>query len=123
MKRLHDPDLDPFRDGVAELRLDGELCGHVASTVVHFWGLGRPFTLQERVFLKVTWTDGSVEVIEDYPTWSSDGGWRWTAVDEMQRGVFVGGGEDKKYAISWLADDERTRAWDTYGPRDDDPVF
>jgi len=118
VKRLHDKALDPFRDGVAELRLGEEIHGHVATSVEHFWSPGRPLTMQERVFLKVTWADGrSVEVIEDYPTWKHDKE-VWTVVDEMHDGVLVPNSHDTEYSITWLNGDQRERAWLTYGPRD-----
>ena len=46
--------MDPFRDGVAEIRLGEEIRGHVATSE-HLWSPGRPLTMQERVFPKVTW--------------------------------------------------------------------
>lgn len=121
MKRLHDTALDPFRDGVAELRLAEEIRGHVATSVVPFWSPGRPLTIQERVFLKITWADGRpVEVIEDYPTWELDKE-VWTVLDEMRDGVLVPNSHDTQYSITWLDGAERERAWASYGPRDDDP--
>jgi hypothetical protein len=121
VKRLHDEALDVFRGGVAELRLDGELCAHVVSEVVHFWSPGRPFTMQERVFLRLEWTTGrAFEVIEDYPTWER-GEEVWTAVSEMRTGVLTPNSHDTTYAVTWLEGDERERAHAAYGPRDDDP--
>lgn len=35
-----DPAIEPFRDGVGELRLNGELAGHVATSLSEFWSPG-----------------------------------------------------------------------------------
>ena len=102
MKRLHDTSLNVFRDGVAQLRQAGEARGHVATSVEHFWSFGRPLTMQERVFLKITWADGRpVEVMEDYPTWKNDKE-VWTVVDELRSGVLVPTTHDAEYTITWL---------------------
>jgi hypothetical protein len=99
-----DPTLDPFRDGVAVLRRDGEIAGHVATTVGSFWA---PFAFTLRyqwsVWYIVVWADGQRERSEeDYPPWS--------VVAEMQSGRFVWDQDDPhqgEYAIEWLPDTER----------------
>jgi hypothetical protein len=66
-----DPSIDPFRDGVGELSRDGEIVGHLASSVSHFRTLFSPRQLQWWVWLVAVWPDGTRErSIEDYPPWS-----------------------------------------------------
>ena len=117
MPRRNRPDssLDLFRLGVASLALDGDVRGHLASTVETFWGLGRPFRLQERVWLLLTWSSGARErIIEDHPP--------WTTVGEVKRGEFVWHspqGEPVNYSVKWLRGTHRDQAWEKYGINDD----
>lgn len=57
-----DPALDPFRGGVAVLRRDGEVAGHVATEVKTFWS---PFSFSRHrqwwVWFIVVWTNGDRE--------------------------------------------------------------
>lgn len=77
-----DPSLDVFRDGVAVLRREGQVAGHVATPVKTFWApLGFSRRRQWWVWYIVVWADGAREQPgEDYPP--------WTAVREMQSGTF-----------------------------------
>lgn len=46
-----DPDLDLFRDAIGSLTVDGVLSGYVFTRVETFWGLGRPLSLQNQMWL------------------------------------------------------------------------
>ena len=115
-KVLRDPELDPFRDGVAALRDDdGHVVGYLATVVGHFWTPFQPLTRQECVWWLVTWTDGRRNRIEeDYPP--------WTLVDEVREGyaeLEVSPQEDRRFSIEWLEGDARAEAWQRYGILDD----
>lgn len=94
-----DPALDPFRGGVAVLRRDGEVAGHLATEVKTFWA---PFSFSRHrqwwVWFIVVWTNGDREPSgEDYPP--------WTVVREMLAGAFSWDEEDVHqgdYAVEWL---------------------
>ena len=102
-----DPALDPFRNGVAVLRRDGQVAGHVATTVGTFWG---PFSLTLRlqwwVWYIVVWANGDRERSqEDYPP--------WIVVTEMQAGTFTWEENDihrGQYTVEWLRESEREGA-------------
>jgi hypothetical protein len=101
-----DPDLDPLRGGVAELRRDGEVAGHVATQVGTFWS---PLSFSRRrrwwVWYIVAWADGARERSEeDYPP--------WTVVSEIRAGTFTwddGGDHDGTYTVHWLPEPDRQR--------------
>lgn len=76
---IPDSSLDPFREGVGELLRDGQVVGHLASSVSEFRTLFSPRRLQWWVWLVAIWPDGTREnSIEDYPP--------WTYVDDMRHG-------------------------------------
>jgi hypothetical protein len=99
-----DPRLDPFRDGIAVLRRDGKVAGHVAATIMTFWA---PFSLSLRrkwwVWFIVVWANGDRErPEEDYPP--------WTVVTEILSGTFSWDLDDVhrgQYEVEWLSEIER----------------
>jgi hypothetical protein len=104
---LPDETLDPFRGGVAVLRRNGEVAGHVATKVMTFWA---PFSLSRRrqwwVWYLVVWADGDRELPdEDYPP--------WTTVREMRSGTFTWDQDDAHrgcYTVEWLPEEARQEA-------------
>jgi hypothetical protein len=111
-----DPSLDPFRDGIAVLRRDGVVEGHVATTVGTFWSPSRPLSRQWWVWFIVVWSDGDREPpFEDYPPWRT--------VQDMQRGYLEwaeGGQDQQRYDIEWLPETERERVRAELGLRAED---
>ena len=101
-----DPTLDPFRGGVAVLKVDGHVAGHVATTVSTFWS-PLSFSRQRQwwVWYIVVWSDGHREPsAEDYPPWG--------VVREIQSGTFSWDEDDARrgtYGGEWLAQAERER--------------
>jgi hypothetical protein len=94
-----DPGIEPFRDGVGVLTRNGELAGHVATSVSEFWSPSRLRRRQWCVWLIVVWADGVRErSTEDYPP--------WTYVAEMRNGYFAweedGPREGRRYDFAWL---------------------
>lgn len=76
---IPDPSLDPFRDGVGELLREGQVVGHLASSVSEFRALFSPRQLQWWVWLVAVWPDGTRErSLQDYAP--------WTYVDELRHG-------------------------------------
>jgi hypothetical protein len=106
-KHGQDEALEPLRDGVAELRQNDAVVGHLATQVERFWGLaGR----QERVWLFITWSDGRRERIEDdYPP--------WTSVDELRAGFLRRSvdAHELEFKVVWLQGDDARLAWARYG--------
>ena len=110
LKRDHDPALDVFHDGIAELHHEGRLVGHVATTLSTMWSPGRPLTRQDWVWLLVIWADGERErPFEDYPP--------WTSVTEILGGSLTWdeGSHRGTYVVSWLPQSEREAAWSGLG--------
>lgn len=119
LRRERDPELEPFRDGMAVLRSDnGEVAGYLWTTLDEFWSPGRPLTWQQCVWYEVIWADGRRErVEEDYPP--------WTLVDEVRQGrveLEVGGeaATAATYTAEWLEGDARDKVRETYRIRDKD---
>lgn len=112
-----DAALDPFRGGIAVLRRDGELAGHVATQVSTFWA---PLSLSLRrqwwVWFIVVWADGDREPsAEDYPP--------WTVVGDMLSGRFVWEDDDAhhgEYAVEWLPEEDRQGTLERLGIRPED---
>ena len=80
--RHDDPRLEPFRDAVVELRRDGVVVGHVATTVTQFWS---PFSFRRNqcVWFSVIWVDGRREnPVEDYSP-------PWPTIELLEQGRFV----------------------------------
>lgn len=103
-----DPLIEPFRDGLGELRLNGELAGHVATSVGEFWSPFRPLRRQWWVWLIVVWADGTHERSrEDYPP--------WTYVTEMAHGYFTWEESDVRYDFQWLPSSEAHSQRDALG--------
>jgi len=67
-----DPSLGPFRGGVAVLRRDRGLAGHVATDIKTFWApFGFSLRRQWYFWYSVVWADGRRErPEEDYPPWT-----------------------------------------------------
>jgi hypothetical protein len=111
-----DPTLDPFHEGVAVLRRNGDLAGHVATVVSTFWSPSRPLSRQWWVWFIVVWANGDRErPFEDYPP--------WTAVRELQSGTFSwddGDAHRGEYTVEWLSEGEREAAWSVLGLSPDD---
>jgi hypothetical protein len=106
--------LDQFRGGLAVLRDRGEVVGYVATVVEPMWPPFRPLRRQERVWLLVSWTDGSRErIFEDYLP--------WTSVAELREGHLSWDSPDGEVDLqaSWLAGKDREQAWPRYGILDD----
>ena len=99
---IPDPSVESFRGGVGVLTRDGQVAGHVATTLGEFWSPGSPLRRQWWVWLIVDWVDGTRErPTEDYPP--------WTYVAEMKQGVFEwagGGAYDGRYDFAWLSPDK-----------------
>jgi hypothetical protein len=119
MLRPPEPDsaLDPFRGGVAVLRGDGEVAGHVATAVSTFWApLSFSRHRQWWVWFIVVWADGHREPRdEDYPP--------WTVVRDMQSGIFSWDQEDAhrgQYTVEWLPETERQAMLSELGIEADD---
>jgi hypothetical protein len=112
-----DPDLDPFRGGVAVLRRDGDVAGHVATQVGTFWA---PLSFSRRrqwwVWFIVVWANGDREPLgEDYPP--------WTVVGEMLSGTFCRGHDDAhggSYTVDWLPEEARHETLSALGIRPED---
>ena len=106
-----EPDMEPFRDGLALLSRDGQTLGYVATSLGYFRTPLSPRTPQAWVWFVVVWADGTKErAVEDYPP--------WTYVTEMGQGYFDWeGGRNRdragRYEIQWvdaeLAATERER--------------
>jgi hypothetical protein len=100
-KRERDPALDVFDGGCLTLWHDGEVAGHVATSLGTFWSPGRPFTIQQQVWLLVVWADGEREAsIEEYPP--------WTVVTEIKAGIFRWDDAPRSgtYSAAWLPEAE-----------------
>lgn len=88
-----DPSLTKFNDGLAILNNQGEVAGHIATSVGKFWSPFSPFSRQWWVWSVIVWKDGTKErALEDYPPWSY--------VKEMQGGKLSW--NDKTFSIEWL---------------------
>ena len=106
-----DPALEPFDLGLAVLRLNGQVAGHVATTLGSFSTLFSR-QMQPWIWYIVIWADGTREhPEEDYPP--------WTFVREVQSGYFDGPGS-VRYEAQWLEEPERTRMWAELGISVDD---
>jgi hypothetical protein len=106
-----DPMLDPFRQGIAVLRRNGELAGYVATMVGTFWSPSHPLSRQWWIWLTVVWANGDHEPpFEDYPP--------WTSVREIHSGTFTwdeGDARRGEYTAEWLTEGEREAAWAALG--------
>jgi len=112
------PELEQFRDGLAALRRDGQVLGHVATSLGHFRTPFAPRTPQPWVWFVVVWIDGEKErAVEDYPP--------WTYVTEMREGYFDWAGGRRldragRYDIEWIPADEAPAERYRLGIRRDD---
>lgn len=98
------PSLTPFDDGVAVLRFDGQVAGHVATTLGYFRTLRKQ---QHWVWFVVVWTDGRREQPEeDY--------FPWTFVTEIQNGYFDAP-DGVRYEATWVPEPDRERTWAELG--------
>lgn len=90
-------DLTPFYDGVAAIKQNGKVVGHIATSVSTFWSPFNPFSLNWWVWSVIVWADGTKETkLEDYAPWSY--------VEEMKHGRLEW--DDIIYDIEWLAPDK-----------------
>ena len=116
LRRERDPALEAFDRGCVALRREGQVVGHVATTLSSFWSPGRPHTMQQWVWLVVVWADGDEErAEEDYPPWSY--------VREIQDGSFewpYPGPRGGPYEAVWLPEEERAAKWTELGVTLDD---
>lgn len=88
-----DSDLAPFVDGLAVLKYNGKVVGHIATTVSKFWSPFSPLSLHWWVWSVIVWKDGTKErAIEDYEPWSY--------VKEMKGGKLSWNG--MVFDIEWL---------------------
>lgn len=107
-----DPRLDPFRDAVWELRLDGQLVAHLTTQVTpmrSFPGFGRK---QEWLWYQVRWLDGRRDhADEDY-------GPEWYTVADLEAGRFEHAivGETLHFEAQPVDGPERDVLWERYGP-------
>jgi hypothetical protein len=109
-RRDRDPALDVFDRGCLVLRRDGDVVGHVATSLGTFWSPARPLTIQQQVWLVLVWADGEREpIIEDYPPWS--------VVAEINDGVFTwdDGPHSGTYSAAWLPEGQREAKWTELG--------
>lgn len=112
-----DPTLDPFRGGVAVLRRDGAVAGHIATQVGTFWApLGFSRRRQWCVWYIVVWANGDRErSAEDYLP--------WTVVEEMLSGTFEEDADGKhrgNYTVDWLPAADSEKALSDLGIRPED---
>lgn len=104
-----EPWLDEYRDAVASLHVDGALVAFLA-TKVESMRAGLLLRRAARVWLLLTWLDGSRDPIqEDYAPWFyipglKEGGISWASP-----------GGDVAYEVRWLESDERRDTWGRYG--------
>lgn len=78
-----DPRLDPFRDAVWELSLNGETVGWLTTSVNVMRALPAFWLKQEQMWTQVHWLDGERgDMEEDY-------GPEWYTVEELLTGKFV----------------------------------
>ena len=106
-----DPETISLLDhGVAELRAEGEVVGHLASTIETGWGSAHPFSKQLFLWYLVTLNDGSQYVIEDYPPYA-------TLPDLIAGRLNREHRDGEPYEVNWLERD-REGAWARFGMHD-----
>jgi hypothetical protein len=95
-----DPSLAPFHDGLAELKREGAVVGHIATSVSTFWSPFSPLSRQWWVWSVIVWSNGKKEpALEDYPSWSY--------VADMKNGKFQW--ENTSFDVEWLPRSEARR--------------
>ena len=101
---LPDPDLSAYDHGLGELRLNGELEGHLASVRLKMSFPAR----QWWPWFVIVWADGRKDrAFEDY-------GPKWLTVRELEAGYFEyypENGGHRMYEFSWLMPDEAGTKW------------
>ncbi|BDZ66063.1 hypothetical protein [Agromyces mangrovi Wang et al. 2018] len=112
-----DESLEPFDGGVGVLTRDGEVRGHVATTLSWFWSPFSPLRKQWWVWYIVVWTDGVREPsTEDYPP--------FLAVTEMRSGYLdvesAALTRNGRYDFAWLPPTERDAMLARLGISSDD---
>lgn len=105
-KREYDPALDVFDRGGLVLRRDGEIAGYVATELGTWWTPNRPLTIQQQVWLYITWADGEQDVYADEPPWNG-------IVPSIRAGEFVDedGPREGHYTATWLSAAESAAKW------------
>lgn len=116
---LPDPGIDAFRHALGSLTAGGVLAGYLFTRVETFWGPGRPFGLQNGIWLYFHYLDNAdadpanqEQWEEDYPPWAFR--------DELERGQFRDPDREVTYQVRWLTGVERAAAFETIGM--DDPA-
>lgn len=103
-----DPDesLRLFGNGIGQLTQDGQLCGHVTTSMGRYWSPFSPLRWQHCVWIQVIWADGSRErQIEEYEP--------WMYVAELRDGYIELNGRGERsgrYDFSWLFGDDARQA-------------
>jgi hypothetical protein len=110
---LPDPDLAAYDHGLGELRVDGELKGHLASLRLTMSFPGR----QWWAWFVIVWADGRREhAFEDY-------GPKWLTVRELDAGYldhYAPSGDPQVYEFGWLPSDQSAAKWMELGLTEDD---
>ena len=78
----HDPRLDPFRDAVWELRLDGRAVGYLTTQVSRMRSFPLLWLRQELLWYQVNWLVGRRDRIQE------DYGPDWCTVAELEHARF-----------------------------------
>lgn len=107
-----DARLDPFRDAVWELHLDGHLAAHLTTQVIPMRSLPGFGRKQEWLWFQVTWLDGRRDPAEE------DYGPGWYTVADLEAGNFEHAivGATLHFQAQPVSGAERTVLWDRYGP-------
>ncbi|WP_345150247.1 hypothetical protein [Arthrobacter ginkgonis] len=101
--------MDPFRDGVWELSLNGEAKGWVTSSVTPMRSFPLLWVKQEQMWTQVHWLGGGHEYTEE------DYGPEWYAAEDLRGGRFVAFDPRTDLETSFdailVAGAERDRLW------------
>jgi hypothetical protein len=106
-----DPRLDPYRDAVWELRIEGRAQAHLLTRVTY--DRSSPFRgdVEERMSCKVCWLDGR----QDRP--EEDYGPEWFTVAELERGRFESGSRPGLvFDAGRVTGGRRDEVWQRFGP-------
>jgi hypothetical protein len=109
-----DPGLDAFRNGLASLTGNGEVAGYLFTRVAPFWGLGRPFGLQNGIWLYFHYLDDPNADPDNQQQWEEDYP-PWVLRDELEQGRFHDPDRNTTYTVTWLTGAERAAALMTIG--------
>ena len=101
--------LDRFREAVAELTVAGAVAGYLVTRVERSSRWRRPFGLQDYLLIRVGWSDGRQDWLED--------GCPWRSLPDLERGVFYWEPDDDEaveYSVRRLQGSRRDEVWWTY---------